>query len=69
MVGCDADTCSENVYIPLVERLLSRIGPSDQIDTLWAVEAEARINAYDKGESQAIPAEDVFEKIETFQKS
>jgi len=53
----------------LAERLLSSIDPSDQIDKLWAIEAEARIDAYENGELQAIPAEDVFKKIETFQKS
>jgi len=53
----------------LAERLLSSIEPSDQIDKLWAMEAEARIDAYENGKLQAIPAEDVFKKIEAFQKS
>ena len=53
----------------LAERILSSIDPSDQIDRLWAIEAEARIDAYENGELRAVPAEDVFKKIETFQKS
>ena len=55
--------------LELAERLLSSVDPSDQIDKLWAIEAEERIDAYEKGEMQAISSEDVFKKIETFQKS
>ena len=58
-----------NKRAELAERLLSSIDPSDQIDKLWAIEAEARIDAYEKGELNAIPAEDVFNKIESFRKS
>ena len=55
--------------LELAERLLSSIDTSDQIDKLWAIEVEERIDAYEKGELQAISSEDVFKKIETFQKS
>jgi putative addiction module component (TIGR02574 family) len=34
------------------------------IDALWAREAEDRIDAFDRGEMTAIPAEDVFAEIE-----
>ena len=33
------------------------------LDQLWAVEAEDRVDAYERGEIQAIPAEDVFNAI------
>lgn len=58
-----------NKRAELAERLLSSIDPSDQIDKLWAIEVEARIDAYDNGELNAIPAADVFNKIESFRKS
>jgi len=35
----------------------------EEIDQLWIEEAEARINAYEKGKIKAIPAKDVFDKI------
>lgn len=57
-----------NKRAELAERLLSSIDPSDQIDKLWAIEAEARIDAYENGELNAVPAEDVFNKIESFRK-
>lgn len=49
----------------LVEQILSSFDfPSrEAIDTLWAKEAEDRIDAYDRGEIKAIPASQVFEKI------
>lgn len=37
--------------------------PSQAIDEMWAIEAERRIDAFDRGEVEAIPAEDVFAKI------
>jgi putative addiction module component (TIGR02574 family) len=47
----------------LVEKLLSSLDqPDPAIDGLWAKEAEDRINAYDDGEIESIPAEDVFKK-------
>ena len=50
----------------IVEKLLSSFEFSDRnaVDELWAKEAESRIDAYEKGEIRAIPAKDVFEKIE-----
>ena len=49
----------------LVEQILSSFNfPSrDEIDALWAKEAEDRIDAYDQGKIKAIPANQVFEKI------
>ena len=49
----------------LVEQIISSFDfPSrEEIDALWAKEAEDRIDAYDRGEIKAIPASQVFEKI------
>lgn len=50
----------------LVEKLLSSFEFSDRnaVDELWAKEAESRIDAYERGEIDAIPAKDVFEKVD-----
>lgn len=50
----------------IVEKLLSSFEFSDRnvVDELWAKEAESRIDAYERGEIGAIPAKDVFEKVE-----
>lgn len=49
----------------LVEMLLSSLNlPSqNEIDRLWAEEAERRVAAIDRGEVSLIPGEKVFEKI------
>ncbi|MBU4199193.1 MAG: addiction module protein [Verrucomicrobia bacterium] len=49
----------------LVEQILSSFDfpAREEIDALWAKEAEDRIAAYDRGEIKAIPASQVFEKI------
>jgi putative addiction module component (TIGR02574 family) len=46
----------------LVEQLLATFQspPDSQIDELWAREAEDRLDAYDRGELKAVPAEEVF---------
>jgi len=50
----------------LVEQILSSFDrPSrDEIDALWAREAEDRIDACDQGKIKAIPASQVFERID-----
>jgi putative addiction module component (TIGR02574 family) len=57
--------------LPLVERaalaeeLLSSLDrPDPRIDALWAQEAEDRLAAFEAGEMEAIPAEDVFTQLE-----
>lgn len=49
----------------VVEELLTsfEFAPRKAIDALRVREAEERIDAYEKGELAAIPAEDVFNKI------
>jgi len=36
--------------------------PDPAIDAAWAHEADARVEAHDRGEIESIPAEDVFAK-------
>jgi putative addiction module component (TIGR02574 family) len=50
----------------LVERILASFDfPARQeIDALWAKEAEERIDAYDRGEISAKPANRVFDEID-----
>lgn len=49
----------------LAEILLESLDQSDpHIDELWATEAESRIAAFEAGEMEAIPAEDVFREFE-----
>lgn len=50
----------------LVERLLASFSFPDRkrIDDLWAIEAEARIEAYECGKLGSRPASEVFARIE-----
>lgn len=45
----------------VAERLLMSLDvPDPEIDAAWAREADARVEAHDRGEIGSIPAEDVF---------
>jgi len=47
----------------LVDRLLSSLdNPDEEIDRLWAQEAQSRIDAYEKGKIKTITLEKVLEK-------
>jgi len=49
----------------VAEKLLTSLDtPDPVIDKLWAEEAEARINAHERGEMETVLAEDVFGKYE-----
>ncbi|MEX0959211.1 MAG: addiction module protein [Burkholderiales bacterium] len=48
----------------LVDALLQSLDkPDPEIEALWAKEAEERLAAYDRGEIEAIDAEEVFAEI------
>jgi putative addiction module component (TIGR02574 family) len=49
----------------LAEQLLRSLDDPNQkeIDSLWANEAEARVDAFERGEMKAIPAREVFRKL------
>jgi putative addiction module component (TIGR02574 family) len=60
------------LLLPPVERaeLIEQVFQSfdcdnkNDFDALWAKEAEARIDAFEKGKLKAIPAKEVFRKID-----
>jgi putative addiction module component (TIGR02574 family) len=48
----------------IAERLLLSLDSERQrLDALWAIEVEDRLDAYDRGEIETIPAERVFDEI------
>ena len=49
----------------LVEAISASLGEANRadLDALWAVEVEDRLAAYDRGETVASPAVDVFARI------
>jgi len=49
----------------LIERVFRSFDHSgkNNFDALWAKEAEARIDAFDRGKLKAVPAKKVFQKI------
>lgn len=48
----------------LAEQLLESLEPqSEHNRKLWAEEAESRIEAYERGELEAVPGEEVFERL------
>jgi len=50
----------------LVEQILSSFDFAcrDEIDALWAREAEDRIDAHDGGRIRSTPADEVFQKVD-----
>jgi hypothetical protein len=45
------------------EVAIDSIFPDARLDDLWARESEDRLDAFDRGELVAVPAEEVFESI------
>jgi len=47
--------------VAVIDKLLSSLDEADQkLDALWAKEAEARLDAFDRGEIRGIPLEDIL---------
>ncbi|MEA3353124.1 MAG: addiction module protein [Campylobacterota bacterium] len=45
----------------LVDELLKSLDkPDEEIDEIWVVEADKRLEAYRRGELKAVPMEDIF---------
>ncbi len=64
-VFTEALSLPPNERAELAERLFSSLDFSSQrIDQLWAREAESRIEAFERREIKAVPAGEVFKKIE-----
>ncbi|HEV7475784.1 MAG TPA: addiction module protein [Pyrinomonadaceae bacterium] len=50
----------------LAEQLLESLeSPNERNRALWAEEAERRVEAYERGELEANPAEEVFARLHT----
>lgn len=50
----------------LAEHLLESLDPPDERNRhLWAEEAERRVEAYERGDLKAIPADEVFARLRT----
>ena len=54
-------TVSERFNV--IEKLLASLDmPDTSIDAIWGKEADVRIEAYEKGEIEAVPVREVFKK-------
>lgn len=57
-------TLSPSERAQLAEQLLESLEPpNERIRQLWAEEAERRIDAFERGDLQAVPAEEVFARL------
>ncbi len=54
-----------DVRVKLAEKLLASLNPhvDEEIDQLWANEAERRVAQIDAGEAKLVPGEQVFKRI------
>ncbi len=60
----DALSLPSSERAQLAERLFSSLNISqDELDRLWAKEAESRIDAYERGDLKTISAQQVFKNI------
>jgi putative addiction module component (TIGR02574 family) len=61
----EALSLPSDVRISLVEKLLASLNlPVDEeIDRLWAEEAERRVSQIEEGKAEMVPGEEVFAKI------
>jgi len=49
--------------LQLIDKILASLNqPSSSLDEIWANEAEARVNAYDRGLVSVVNEDDVFGK-------
>lgn len=63
-VRANALSLPPNERAQLAEQLFASLDISqDELDRLWAQEADSRIDAYERGEIKAIPASKVFKNI------
>ncbi len=54
-------TLNVNERTKLIDELFKSIDkPDEEIDQIWAEEAESRLEAYRKGELKAVPMENIF---------
>jgi putative addiction module component (TIGR02574 family) len=63
----EALSLSPDERAQIAERLLSSLDtPADRrIEELWAIEAEDRLDAFERGELKSVPANEVFDQIDS----
>jgi len=67
----DALSLPQEDRAELADEILQSLDEADQdeVDARWAWEAEDRISAFDRGEIQAIPGEEVFSSLKPRQRA
>ena len=66
-----AEQLSPIERIEVIEHLFHSLDSKserEKLDSLWAEESELRLSAYERGDMNAIPAEEVFKKLESNRK-
>ena len=66
-----AEQLSPIERIEVIEHLfysLDSKSEREKIDSSWAEESELRLSAYERGEMNVVPAEEVFKKLESKRK-
>ena len=60
----DAISLPADIRMQLVDRLLRSLNPTqEEIDKLWAKEAERRVDEIRSGKVKTIPGDKVFDKL------
>jgi putative addiction module component (TIGR02574 family) len=60
----EATSLPVDIRVQLVEKLLQSLNPTEkEIDELWAVEAERRMQEIENGTVKTVPGDEVFKKI------
>jgi putative addiction module component (TIGR02574 family) len=62
----DALSLPEDQRLTLAHRLLSSLEPQELkgVEAAWDLEIQRRIQAYDQGLTQTVPASDVFQEVD-----
>jgi putative addiction module component (TIGR02574 family) len=59
-----ADSLPLDIKTQLIDKLLNSLNPTTkEIDELWAIEAERRVEEIKTGKVEPIPGEEVFKEI------
>lgn len=64
-IESDAQSLEANQRMELAARLLKSVEPdaSSEVEAAWETEIRNRIDRYDRGETNSIPAAEVFEGL------
>ncbi|SJM96196.1 addiction module protein [Crenothrix polyspora] len=61
----DALTLPAVERVKIIDQLLSSLDEADtRLDTIWAEEAETRLDAFERGEIRSIPLEDILARYQ-----